>query len=170
MFVSVGTAVGATGCATPRVHNAEAPKVYADSVKALATQGFDCKVDKSQIVCDENSHERATLFISYVPSGSRLVLVAFDRIAEPCEALLSDLNRFNYEFDFAQVSCKDGDVPMLFYVGSLIVPENGLTPRDLGSYVAWWTTGVSTAVRVTQLAKPRPDAPESGGERTMQKL
>lgn len=168
------TLAGCGGADGPRVLSASTAVVYARSIDALAAQGFQCRIQKNQLVCDAERPDRATLFVSYAPpseraAGGRLVFVAFDRVDTPCAELLPEVNRFNYEFDFAQVSCRDEGSPMLFYVGNLYLPEQGLSARDLGAWTTWWSTGLASAVRATHLVRarrgPGPGAPGSDAAR-----
>jgi len=155
----------ARGGAEARITSTSTSVVYARSIQALAHHGFDCKVQKGQLVCDGDRADRATIFISYAPpadrASGRLVFVAFDRLDAPCSTMLPEINRFNYEFDFAQVSCRDEGAPMLFYVGNVYLPEQGLSPRDLGGYAAWWSSGLATAVRASHLVRARPKATDA---------
>ncbi len=154
---SLALATTLAGCAPPRIANGngDSAAVYAKTIPALAAHGFSCKIWKGHLVCDADKRDRPTLFVSYVPQGSRLLLVAFDRLDAPCADMLEALNRFNYVFDFAQASCRDDTTPMLFYVGSMVVPEDGLRPSDVGRYATFWSHSLMGALRASGLGKKR---------------
>jgi putative sensory transduction regulator len=131
-----------TGCGGAAASVVRGPKL--DTMKqvqaALARGGHACKLDdEGDLVCDAERKDTSTLVVSFRSGAGGLhlsFLTAFHwKRPDVCPDVLKAVNTFNADaFSYHAACTKEG----LVLVTMLVVPENGLTDRDVQAFVNWW--------------------------------
>jgi len=129
-----------TGCMPQvAVSPGKAPK---DNVQAattaLAKAGYACErmKDKSVFLCEQDD-PKVKFLLGYEEMPPRVVIAMTFTYDTDCDTnRLKRINLFHDKVDYALAYCED---KAIVFVGSYIIPEHGLTAKDLTAYVRWWT-------------------------------
>ena len=81
-------------------------------------------------------------------NGRRVQVVSafgWKSASDPCAALLGKLNEIQKADVWFRVACTPTN---LTFVGSLNIPERGLTERDVSAYTEAFSTSVGTTLRI----------------------
>ncbi len=121
-----------------------------DTVKSeLKEHDFSCKFrdERPQELFCQNNDTYQTL-IKYYAQSRRLRFMAIFELKEKCNILHPEIMDFNWNFNVAQVSCKDDTITFL---SNTVVPENGVSGEDIKSYLVWWSAAINDALKESGL-------------------
>jgi hypothetical protein len=119
--------------------------------RALSPHGFHCKVEDNVLVCRHDSVLNVTF--SYKPDTSRLVHFATFGLKDATHCspdLFERLNRGNWEYNVAQMACKNEAVS---FQNTLLVPVSGFTDAELFAYLRWWSRAVLDMIKEANLVQ-----------------
>ena len=121
------------------VSPAKSPKDNVQGVvTALAKSGYPCEKMKSKnVFLCEQEDPKVKFLIGFEEMPPRVVIAMTFTYESECDTdRLKRINLFHDRVDYALAYCEDKAV---VFVGSYIVPEHGLSAKDLTGYVRWWT-------------------------------
>jgi hypothetical protein len=108
------------------------------AIGALAKSGYACEQmkNKSVFLCEQED-PKVKFLLGYEEMPPRVVVaMTFTYDTECDDNRLKRINLFHDRVDYAIAYCEE---KAIVFVGSYIIPEHGLTAKDLTSYVRWWT-------------------------------
>lgn len=139
MFAVVAVAALSTGCMQAVVTASKSPHDNVVGSKAALTKaGWACEQvnNKNVLVCNQEETKIGfVLLMEDMPA--RVVLVMRLRYESECDAVRAKrMNLFHGRVDYAIAYCQ---AKTISFVGSYVIPESGLSAKDLTGYVKWWT-------------------------------
>lgn len=105
---------------------------------ALAKAGYGCEQMKGKnVYLCEQEDPKVKFLLGYEEMPARVVVAMTFTYETECDAnRLKRINLFHDRVDYAIAYCEE---KAIVFVGSYIIPEHGLTAKDLTAYVRWWT-------------------------------
>jgi len=104
----------------------------------LTARGFVCKVEEDDVQCEADRTYKVLMEYRHAPP--RLFLFAwFDTNGKGCSQLDAQVLAYNKAYP-TQVSCIDEEQSSsLRFFASTLVPESGITARELEEYLTFWS-------------------------------
>jgi hypothetical protein len=140
LLPAVGLFALVAGCLPQAAVSAGKPP--RDNVQAASTAlgkaGYACErmKDKNVFLCEQED-PKVRFLIGYEEMPPRMVVAMTFTYETECDVgRLKRINLFHDRVDYALAYCEDKAV---VFVGSYIIPEHGLTAKDLTGYIRWWT-------------------------------
>jgi hypothetical protein len=117
---------------------------------AMRAAGHVCTQKETGLLCDANVKGKLMFVLVVLDTPIRRVsIVVFSKMKGTCEDALPRFNEVNRHVDMVTVSCtKEGAFGA---VGSLPIPQNGLTGEDVSKFTDTWMFTFLTAVNSYQL-------------------
>ena len=112
---------------------------------AMRAAGHVCVQKESGLLCDANVKGKLMFVIVVLDTPIRRVgIVVISKMKAPCEDALPRFNELNRHVDTVTVTCtKEGGFGA---VGSMPIPQNGLTAEDVSKFADTWLFTFLTAV------------------------
>jgi hypothetical protein len=147
------------GCAETQNNRAVAtvlrgpkPDVMNQVAAALLKGGHKCMLDEDvDLTCDAEKPTSVNISYRTGPGGLHLRFMSGFKWKkpDPCTELGPRMNQFNDRADTFHGVC----TPIgLIVVSSIVVPENGLSDKDINAYLKWWIATADSAMRSPVLA------------------
>jgi hypothetical protein len=119
---------------------------------ALFKGGHKCMIDEdADLTCDAEKRTSVSITYRTGPGGLHLRFMSGFKWQKKnaCGELGERMNQFNDRADTFHGVC----TPIgLILISSIVVPENGLSDRDINAYVNWWIETAESTLRSPVLA------------------
>ncbi len=126
--------------------------VYGNLRDALVSAGHVCELKNKALVCDQSVDGRLTFVVIFDETPYRRVVVGVpSKMKVPCAQALKLFNKVNHDIDGLTLSCDEEGSFMA--VGSLAVPDSGLTKADLNAFLKAWLGQLVSAIQGYALAE-----------------
>jgi len=126
------------------------PNNVARSVKTeLEPMEFKCQFsedDTDALFCESNKTYKT--LIKYYTQSNRLSFMTVFALKSPCEDIYHEIMAYNWGYTIAQASCKENTVAFLTHS---IVPEKGMSGKDIQSFLEWWSGALNDSLRESGL-------------------
>lgn len=124
-------------------------KTHRQVIDALGPK-HDCVDNPKGIACDAKKENAFTFAVAFADSPRRAVFVIPSKMKVPCEQAAPRFNALNRQFETVTLTCEgDGFAA----VGVLMIPEAGLSAKDISSYADGWLTQVATVFVANHLGE-----------------
>ena len=178
LALALGLSALFTGCMPQAVVGpGKAPRENISSaMSALGKSGYRCEPLKgNNIIACEQEETKIAFVLGLEEMPFRIVIAMRVKYETECDAQrLVRMNQFHDRVDFAIATCREKSVTL---IGSYVLPEHGLTAKDLAGYIRWWTRATLQAAESVGLfddegsgskpgGKPKESDPASDGTKT----
>jgi hypothetical protein len=158
------------GCPRPAASPSASAQQNLDTAQnALNAAGYRCKPapdTKRSIICQQDE-PRVKFVFGFEEMPARMVIAMVFTYPTACDPQrFMKMNLFNNRIDYAHASCDGKNV---FYFGSVVIPERGLTAKDVTDYAHWWpkaTIQAGAAAGLFEEAEDKDTGPVDNGSKT----
>lgn len=126
----------------------------------LTERGFACHAEDDEVQCE--AERTYKILIEYRQSPPRLFLFAwFNTNGKTCAQLDALVLAYNKAYPTQATCIEDEKGPSLRFFASTLVPENGITARELEDYLGFWSGFIHDSAYESGLfdqdSKPTPN-------------